>query len=1334
MDMKDKSQEQLIEELENLQRNYESLKQLHQKNIDEQNLSTKLLQDIIEYNPISIQIIDNAGYTLSVNSSHTQLFGAVPPSDYSIFKDPELIKKGFAEYFERVKAGSVVHFPQFYYNVHDIYPEFPDVPVWIKMIIFPLFDRNGKPDRFVVMHQDITEQVKTEKSLSDSEEKYRQLFNLAPDAFFHGDAMGNFIMANDRAVMFTGYSIAELSIMNMRQLFSSSELNMKPLRYDLLDKGEVVTAEREIIRKDGSTVVVEMTSRKMPDGTYQSFMRDISERKVAENAIKESEHLYRTVFENTGTSTIIIDEDTTIIRANSEWEILSGYTREEMEGKMSWTQFVVPEDLVRMRGYHNKRRIDPDNAPRKYEFRFIRRNGEIRNIINCVAMIPESKRSIASMMDITDLKQVEKLLKENELRLKTIIETSPDGIAISSLDGTVQFVTQNTVSLWGYPSANEIIGKNVIDFIDPEYKKKASYFIAEMLRGNFTGSAEYVMVRKDGSTFYCESNANILCDINGEPIGILYVNRDISSRKLTEQALIDAKEKAEESETKYRLVFDNAPLGIFHYNMRGEIISCNDKFVEIIGSSKGILVGLDMLSLPDKSIVGAIQLSLKGNLAYYDDYYHSTTSSKVTPVQVTFAPIFSSNSEVIGGVGIIEDVTDRKQNEVALKRQNEEYLALNEELQQINEQLYIAKKRVEEDEAFLFNIFENIPNMVFLKKADDLSFIQLNRAGEELLGFKREELVGKTDYDFFPREQADFFTSRDRAVFASKGVVVVEEEKIDTKRGQKILYTKKIAIKDSAGNNKYLLGISEDITQRKEIEGKLIKAMQQVEESEHKYRTMVSILPDGVVIHQNGKVVFANEAAAKIMKAKPNQDLRGLSIIEFVHPVYREMVQARIRESLASNTPLKSIEEVFVSFEGDSVSVLVTALPFLYDGALSMLTVFTDISSMKKFENELIKAKEKAEESDRLKSAFLANMSHEIRTPMNGILGFAGLLKQPQLSGAQQKEYIDIIEKSGARMLSIINDIIDIAKIESGQIRILVSETNITEQLTYLYDFFTPEAQKKGLSLALSNNLNPNDTLIYTDKEKLYAILANLIKNAIKFTDSGSIEFGCNKKGPFVEFFVKDTGIGIAPGRHQAIFERFVQADIADTRAFQGAGLGLAITKAFVEKLGGEIWLESAPQMGSTFYFSIPIRNVNNPTPKLSQPPMESSTSDNIRKFKALIAEDDFASDMLITQMLSKNNVDIIHVRNGLDAVEKCKSNPDLDIIIMDIKMPVLNGYEATKKIREFNKSVIIIAQTAFALSGDREKAIQAGCNDYLSKPINYEEFKNLLRKYLKTK
>lgn len=237
---------------------------------------------------------------------------------------------------------------------------------------------------------------------------------------------------------------------------------------------------------------------------------------------------------------------------------------------------------------------------------------------------------------------------------------------------------------------------------------------------------------------------------------------------------------------------------------------------------------------------------------------------------------------------------------------------------------------------------------------------------------------------------------------------------------------------------------------------------------------------------------------------------------------------------------------------------------------------------------ELMKAKEKAEESDCLKSAFLANMSHEIRTPMNGILGFSNLLKEPGLTGDTQQEYISIIEKSGARMLNIIDNIIDISKIESGLMEINLKKSNINDLVQYIYDFFKPEVESKRMKLLFSNLFRANDVIINTDREKLYAILTNLVNNAIKFTRHGFIQIGFDIKGKFLEFFVLDTGIGIPKDRQEAVFERFIQADISDKPAFQGAGLGLSIAKAYVELLGGEIWLESDGNTGTTFYFTIP--------------------------------------------------------------------------------------------------------------------------------------------------
>ena len=251
---------------------------------------------------------------------------------------------------------------------------------------------------------------------------------------------------------------------------------------------------------------------------------------------------------------------------------------------------------------------------------------------------------------------------------------------------------------------------------------------------------------------------------------------------------------------------------------------------------------------------------------------------------------------------------------------------------------------------------------------------------------------------------------------------------------------------------------------------------------------------------------------------------------------------------------------------------------------------------------ELTVAKEHAEQSDRLKSAFLANMSHEIRTPMSGILGFAELLKEPGLTGEEQQEYIKIIEKSGARMLNIINDIVDISKIESGLMEVSIKESNINEQIEYIYTFFRPEVEGKGMQLSYRNDLVSSESIIKTDREKLFAILTNLVKNAIKYTNKGSIEFGYVSTGfsttdslgsvsepAELQFYVKDTGIGIHKDRQEAIFERFIQADISDKYAYQGAGLGLSISKAYVEMLGGKIWVESEEGKGSTFYFTIPV-------------------------------------------------------------------------------------------------------------------------------------------------
>lgn len=507
-------------------------------------------------------------------------------------------------------------------------------------------------------------------------------------------------------------------------------------------------------------------------------------------------------------------------------------------------------------------------------------------------------------------------------------------------------------------------------------------------------------------------------------------------------------------------------------------------------------------------------------------------------------------------------------------------------------------------------------------------------------------------------------------------------------------------------------------------------------ESEKRVSHLVHALGEGIGIIGNDDVfLFTNPSANEIFEVD-SEEIIGHPISKFYSGSCNQFFtnRPRITNTHVSNT----FEIIILTPQKKCKTLLVTETSYnlTQQNLQGSILVFRDISKRIKAEKELEKAKDKAEESDKLKSAFLANMSHEIRTPMNSILGFADLLKMPQLSTEEQHLYIDIIQKSGTRMLNIINDIIDISKVEAGLMEVIIENTNINEHIDSIYHSFIPEVDAKGIQFSFNKMIVENEFIIQTDAHKVDAILVNLVKNAIKYTQKGSIEFGYffdneNQLSNSVTFYVKDTGIGIPLCRQEAIFERFVQADIEDRNAYQGAGLGLSISKAYVELLGGTIWVESQDGIGSTFFFTIPYKTNNNSTynkknkfrTDLSEKEMA------ISGLTILIVEDDQYSEMLISNIVNGSNNEIIKVIDGHEAVEICQNRADIDLILMDIRLSTLNGYEATKRIRAFNKDVIIIAQTAFGLTGDREKAIEAGCNDYIAKPINSDELIALIKK-----
>jgi len=510
----------------------------------------------------------------------------------------------------------------------------------------------------------------------------------------------------------------------------------------------------------------------------------------------------------------------------------------------------------------------------------------------------------------------------------------------------------------------------------------------------------------------------------------------------------------------------------------------------------------------------------------------------------------------------------------------------------------------------------------------------------------------------------------------------------------------------------------------------LVNAKKNAETDAEKYTNLYDFAPFGyLTLSQDGEILELNFHSAELL-GKQRSVLIKSRFGFFVSNETRTLFNEFIDNLFKSKT--KETCEIVLNVNPKSPTyIYLTGITSFEKG--QCLITMVDISRRKEMEKELLKAKEHAEESDRLKLVFLANMSHEIRTPMNGILGFTELLKKHKLTGEERLEYIDIIEKSGKRMLNIINDIISISKVESGQVEISLTKTNVNEQIDYLYTFFKPEATQKGLQLKIVKQLPAKESIILTDKEKVYAILTNLIKNALKFTDSGSIEFGYEKKDCNIEFFVKDTGYGIPTSQQEIIFERFRQVNESQTRTHEGSGLGLAISKAYVEMLGGKIGVESKEGKGSTFHFTIPYGDKfetkdKNTVQKIDQ--IIKRKEDKIKNLKVLIVEDDTISKLLITIALRPYTKEALKVSTGFEAIETCRNNPELDLIMMDINMPEMSGYEATKKIREFNKDIVIIAQTANGMQSDRDNAIAAGCNDYISKPIDITTLNVLIQKY----
>lgn len=514
------------------------------------------------------------------------------------------------------------------------------------------------------------------------------------------------------------------------------------------------------------------------------------------------------------------------------------------------------------------------------------------------------------------------------------------------------------------------------------------------------------------------------------------------------------------------------------------------------------------------------------------------------------------------------------------------------------------------------------------------------------------------------------------------------------------------------------IGVFENINDRKKAEEDIRKLTLAVEQS-----------PDSIIITDTeGVIEYANPTTVALTGFTA-EELYGKKTSIFSSGDKSEINYEELWETIKSGQ-IWNGEFLNQKKNGELYWESATISPICNQNGLitNFLAIKEDITDRKNLTRELILAKEKAEESDRLKSAFLANISHEIRTPMNGILGFSELLKNPQLLPEAKNRYIQIIEQSGNRMLSIITDIVDISKIESGQMNLESNKINVNHLLSELAVLFTPEAQAKELRLSFTTALPNEKSFIQTDRNKLTQVLTNLIKNSLKFTKEGSINFGYELVDDYLEFYVKDTGVGIPADQTEIIFEQFRQGSISLTRAYEGAGLGLSISKAFVEMLGGTIWVETKLGQGSVFYFRIPY-NKQSQKPVHFEEGKESTPTSNV--ITILIAEDDVNSLMFLRTLLELDGLKILEAANGQEAVEAVKDHPEISLVLIDMKMPIMNGFEATRLIKQIRPKLPVIAQTAYAFAKDQDEALQAGCDDYISKPIKKQALMDKIHKLL---
>ena len=690
-------------------------------------------------------------------------------------------------------------------------------------------------------------------------------------------------------------------------------------------------------------------------------------------------------------------------------------------------------------------------------------------------------------------------------------------------------------------------------------------------------------------------------------------------------------------------------------------------------------------------------------------------NGKSTPISDSGAPIIDKKGKLSGVVLIFQDQTGKRESERKLRESEKQYRSLFTTML----------------EGFALHeiICDSNNNPV------DYRFLTMNPAFERLTGLKAENCMGKTVVEVLP--------DIEKYWIENYGKVALTGEPLSFENYSQELNKYYSVVAFSPAKNQFAV-IFTDVTDRKLAELELKK-------QKYLMDLLMDNIPDHIYFKDlESRFIRISKAQANAYNLEDPSQAIGKTDYDFFTEEHAREASDDEHEIIKTGIPLfKEERETWADKPDSWVSTVKMPLRdndgkiigtfglsrditsrVLYEYAMKEKTeeIEAQNEEYRQLNEELQKAKDKAEESDRLKTAFLQNLSHEIRTPMNAIMGFSGLLTSSFNDKPKLEQYSNIINQRCYDLLDIINDILDIARIESGQLTLKTEEFSVSELLNELSAFYSEYQQrigKQNIDFTLLIDGNASDQMIVTDKGKLKQIFVNLINNAFKFTLTGKISGGCQPLPDHkIMFYVSDTGIGIAPDKHKKIFERFTQLNQGTGRAYGGNGLGLAIVKGLVDLMEGEIWLESEPGKGTTFYFTIPYKKASNTSVSSKKERLPSEKSFHGKTM--LVVDDDPNNLEFLTEILVKTNCKILTADNGSKALEVVENNP-VDLVLLDIRLPDIEGYEVSKRmIRKF-PALKIVAQTAYAFPQENEKAKRAGCAGYISKPIKKEELINLI-------